>query len=131
MKKLSYIQLLKDRYNSLYQWEPDYEEHGIQFGPSNDDLLEIETLIKEIEPTWKNPDEKRKDNEQKIISTICSKKIIDIPNVKVLSGKDYDFVLSISNKTLNDLSEKQLKWFLNIIARDSLEMANKIYEALK
>lgn len=58
MIDISYKTLLIGKYNSLVNWEPDYEEAGIQVGPRQEDIDTVANAIKEIDPNWKTRDER-------------------------------------------------------------------------
>lgn len=52
------LESLKQKYYDLVNWEPDYEEYGIQFGPSEEEIKEAADRVKELDPNWKSEEEK-------------------------------------------------------------------------
>jgi hypothetical protein len=128
---LSHKALLIEKYYSLIYWSPDYEEVGFQSGPSQEDINKVIKAIKRKDPQWKTEEERVLLKENEILDVIIYGKVSENFNPDAISHKkSKQFLISVSNKRVIDLSYKQLSWLLTLVYKESEKTAERIKDRI-
>lgn len=97
------LEALTTKLNDIIDWQPDYEECGIQFGPSWDNITTIVSKILTLDPTYTIPDNEellkhlRSSRNKKIklmIERIEIKKLPKQWGDKLISEMSFDHLLN-------------------------------------
>lgn len=136
--KEDYKRLLIREYHTLLNWEPDREMTGIQFDPSDTEVAEVIRKIKKIDPNWKTPEEldyEEWDNKVSFLTdSYIEQAFPQFYNPKILKefdDKTQKFLKQVQRRSLSELSPKQQKWILGLIAKHGAkETAEELYRCL-